>query len=289
MVGATLKLKDKVTVVTGAGRGIGRAIALAFAREGAEVVVVSRTLSEVEETAVQIEALGGHALQLQIDVSKSEDVEKMVKLTMQKSGRIDVLVNNAGILGPVGPLVENDVDHWMETIRVNLIGTFLCCKAVLPIMIRQHKGKIINLSGGGAAYPRPRFSAYSASKCAVVGLTSTLAEEVKDFDIQVNAVAPGAVYSRLHEQVLNAGLKAGEKELEGSKRVKETEGTPPEVPAELAVFLASDESDGLTGRLISAVWDDWHKMSKERIEEIMSRELYTLRRIDEIFFLPKKK
>jgi len=289
VVDVTLKLKDKVAVVTGAGRGIGRAIALAFAREGAHLVVVSRTLSEVEETAAQIGALGRCALLLQTDVSKRENVENMVKSTLQQFGRIDVLVNNAGILGPVGPLVENDVDHWMETIRVNLVGTFLCCRAVLPVMIKQCKGKIINLSGGGAAYPRPRFSAYSASKCAVVGLTSTLAEEVKDFNIQINAIAPGAVYTRLHEQVLNAGSKAGKKELEVSKRAKETEGTPPEVPADLAVFLASDESDGLTGRLISAVWDDWRNMSKVRIEKIMSRELYTMRRIDDVFFCPKKK
>jgi len=284
MIDETLKLKDKAAIVTGAGRGIGRAIALAFAREGAHLVVVSRTLSEVEETAAQIGALGRCASCLQIDVSRKEDVANMVKSTLRQFGRIDVLVNNAGILGPVGPLVENDARDWMETIRVNLVGTFLCCKAVLPVMISQRKGKIINLSGGGATFPRPRFSAYAASKGAVVSLTSTLAEEVKDFNIQINAIAPGAVYTRLHEQVLNAGSKAGKKELDVSKRAKETAGTPPEVPADLAVFLASDESDGLTGRLISAVWDEWRNMSKERIEEIMSRELYTMRRIDDVFF-----
>jgi len=282
-----MKLKDKVAIVTGAGRGIGRAIALAFAREGADVVVVSRTLSDVEETAAQVRALGRHALPLKVDVSKREDVENMVESALREFGRIDVLVNNAGILGPVGPLVENDANHWIETIRVNLIGVFLCCRAVLPVMVKQRKGKIINLSGGGAAYSRPRFSAYAASKTAVVRLTETLAEEVKGFNIQVNAIAPGAINTRIQEEILAAGEVAGEKALAEAKKVRETGGTSLDVPAALAVFLASDESDGLTGKLISAVWDDWRNMGAERIREIELKGLYTLRRIDGVFFYPK--
>lgn len=273
-----MKLKDKVAIVTGAGRGIGRAIALAFAREGADIVVFSRTLSEVEETANQIRALGRRALALRVDVSQKEAAENMVESALREFGKIDVLVNNAGILGPIGPLVENDPSHWVETIKVNLIGTFLCCKAVLPIMIKQGRGKIINLSGGGAAYPRPRFSAYGASKAAVVRLTETLAEELKEFNVQVNAIAPGAINTRIQGEILAAGEVAGEKALAEARKARETGGTPPNVPAALAVFLASDESDGLTGKLISAVWDDWQSMGK-RVSEIMSTELYTLRRV----------
>ena len=284
-----MKLKDKIAVVTGAGRGIGRSIGLAFAHEGADVVVVSRTFSEVEETAAQVRALGRHALPLKVDVSSREDVENMVESALREFGRIDVLVNNAGILGPVGPLVENDANHWIETIRVNLIGVFLCCKAVLPVMIRQGGGKIINLSGGGAAYARPRFSAYATSKAAVVRLTETLAEELKDFNVQVNAIAPGAINTRIQEEILAAGEVAGEKALAEAKKARETGGTPLDVPAGLAVFLASDESDGLTGKLISAVWDDWSKMDGERIKEIELKCLYTLRRIDEVFFYPKNR
>jgi NAD(P)-dependent dehydrogenase (short-subunit alcohol dehydrogenase family) len=139
-------------------------------------------------------------------------------------------------------------------------------------------GKIINMSGGGAAYPRPRFSAYSASKAAVVRLTETLSEEVKEFNIQVNAIAPGAVNTRMLEQVLVAGQDAGEKALTEAKRQKEAGGVPLDVPATLAVFLASDDSNGMTGRLISAVWDDWQGMAK-RIPDILSSDMYTLRRI----------
>lgn len=273
-----MKLKDKVAVVTGAGRGVGKAIALAFAREGADVVVVSRTLSEVEKTASQVRALGRHALALRVDVSGVQEVENLVKSVLLSFGRIDVLVNSAGILGPIGTLVENDVEQWIGTIRVNLIGTFLCCRAVLPIMVKQGGGKVINLSGGGAAYPQPCFSAYATSKAAVVRLTETLAEEVKGFNIQVNAVAPGALNTRLQEEILAAGELAGEKALAEAKKVKETGGTSLEVPAALSVFLASDESDGLTGKLISAVWDDWQSMGK-RVSEIVSTDLYTLRRV----------
>lgn len=271
-----MKLKNKIAIVTGAGRGIGRAIALAFAKEEADLIVVSRTLSEVMETAKQTEDLGRQALALRVDVSKWEDVDNMVNLTLQKFGKIDVLVNNAGILGPVGTLAENDANQWIKTVNVNLIGTFLCCRAILPIMIKQRKGKIINLSGGGALYPRPHFSAYATSKAAVVRLTETLAEETKKFNIQVNAIAPGAIKTRLHDQVLAAGEAAGGKALAESRKVKEKGGTPAELPVGLAVFLASDESNGLTGRVISAVWDNWQEMD-ERIPEIMSTDWYTSR------------
>lgn len=145
-------------------------------------------------------------------------------------------------------------------------------------MIKQRRGKIINLSGGGAAYPAPHFSAYAASKAAVVRFTETLAEEMKAFNIQVNAIAPGAINTGIQEEVLAAGEIAGEKALAEAKKVRETGGTPPKVPAALAVFLASDESNGLTGKLISAVWDDWKEMGK-RFPEIMSTNIYTLRRV----------
>ena len=282
-----MKLKGRVAIVTGSGRGIGKAIAVGFAREGANLVVVARTFSEVLETAKEIEALGGEALPLKVDVSSRSGVETMVHKALEKFGRIDILVNNAGMLGPLGPLYENDVDEWIKTINVNLIGTFLCCRAVLPVMIKQRKGKIINLSGGGAAYPKPFFSAYAVSKAAIVRLTETLAEEVKEYNIQVNAIAPGPVKTRMQEQVVKAGEKAGLKALEEAKEVLKTGGANPKHAVELAVFLASEESNGLTGRLISALWDDWQNLKREdTIKEVMAKGLYTLRRIDGQFFKP---
>jgi 3-oxoacyl-[acyl-carrier protein] reductase len=273
-----MKLAGKTAIITGAGRGIGRAIALAFARETADVLVASRTLSEVAETAQQVRDLGRHALALKVDVSNRGEVAGMVAQALEKFGKVDILVNNAGICGPIGPLVENDPERWLQTIRINLFGVLFCSRAVLPFMIRQRRGKIINLSGGGASSPRPNFSAYAASKAAIVRLTETLAEEVKGFNIQINAIAPGAVNTRLTDEILAAGSAAGEETLARTRRQKETGGAPPERAAALAVFLASEESEGLSGRLISAVWDDWESMNG-RIDQIMASDLYTLRRV----------
>ncbi len=273
-----MRLKDKTAIVTGASRGIGKAITLAFAQEGVDVVVVSRSLPEVEETAAQAKALGRHVLALNVDVSSRKDVTRMVDSAIREFGKIDILVSNAGIQGPIGPIIEADIERWIQTVNINLIGTFLCAKEILPFMIRRRQGKIINLSGGGATSPRPYFSAYAASKAAVVRFTETLAEEVKGFNIQVNAIAPGAVNTRMLEQVLAAGKAAGEEALDEARQQLETGGTPLQTAASLAVFLASNESDGLTGRLISAIWDDWQGMAK-RIPEIMASDLYTLRRI----------
>ena len=272
-----MKLEGKVAVITGAGRGIGRAVALAFAREGADLVLASRTLSEGKAVAAEIEMLGRKALALRADVSDRLAAKAMADRALAEFGRVDILVNNAAVQTPIGPLWKNDPDQWLETIAVNLCGVFLCCHAVVPAMVRQARGKIINLSGGGATSPRPNFSAYAASKAAVVRLTETLAQELAPFNIQVNAIAPGAVYTNMTEDVLAAGSAAGERALAEARRVNE-ERPRPEAAAELAVFLASGQSGGLTGRLISAVWDDWRALPF-RLDEIMSSDLYTLRRI----------
>jgi len=275
-----MRLRDKVAIITGGGRGIGKAIGLALAREAAHLVLAARTLPEVQAAVADVQALGCLALGVKADVSKPEDVEAMVASALAEFGRIDILVNNAAVQSPIGPLWENDPREWLRTILVNLGGVFLCCRTVIPAMIRQGGGKIINLSGGGAAEPRPYFSAYAASKSAIVRLTETLAEEVKGFNIQVNAIAPGAVNTRLTDEILAAGAAAGAEMLARAGRQKETGGVSPEKAAALAVFLASDESDGLTGRLISAVWDDWQSMNS-RIDQIMASDLYTLRRLTE--------
>ena len=276
-------LSGKVAIVTGAGRGIGRAISLAFAKKGTDLILVSRTLQEVLNTATQVENLGRRAIAIKADISNKNDVIHVIDRSLKEFGKVDILVNNAGILGPVGLMIDNDPDEWVKTINVNLLGTFFCCKAVLPHMIKRQKGKIINISGGGAAYPRPRFSAYATSKTAIVRLTETLAEEVKEFNIDINVIAPGAVNTKMWKAILEAGDKAGEKALNDARELEKTGGVSDETPASLAVFLASDHSNGLTGRLISAVWDDWQNM-RNQINSIMSTDMYTLRRM-----IPQKK
>ena len=273
-------LSKRIAIVTGASRGIGRAIALALADQGATVAVASRTLAEIQKTSAQIRAKGRSALAIEADVSDWQSVQSLVSRTTREFGAIHILVNNAGVQTPIGPLVENDPVEWERTIRINLIGTFLCCKAVLPGMMKQRYGRIINLSGGGATSPRPNFSAYASSKAAVVRLTETLAEEVKPYNIQVNAIAPGAVNTHMLDEVLAVGGAAGEEASSQARRQLQTGGVSPTMAAALAVFLASDASDGLTGKLVAAPHDGWQSWDSGRIADLMAEPWFTLRRLD---------
>src|SRR5712692_9248278 len=205
-----MKLQGKTAIITGGGRGIGQAIAFMFAREGAQLLLAARTAAELAATARHIEQDGGRADYIQADVAEHGDVVRVVEHSLARFGAIDILVNCAGVYGPIGPLVEVNADAWMKAVQINLCGTFLMCHGLLPHMIERRRGKIINFSGGGATSPLPRFTAYGVSKTAVVRLTETLALEVKEFNIQVNAIAPGAVDTRLQDEVIAAGEKAGE-------------------------------------------------------------------------------
>lgn len=274
-----MKLKDKVAIITGGAKGVGKAIAYLFAKEGAKVAIVSRTKKEIDDTVNEIKNSGYEAIGIIGDVSNFNNVRRVVDKTLEQFLSIDILVNNAGIQRPIGLFQNVDMIEWMKNFGINFFGTAMFCKMVLPIMIKNRRGKIINLSGGGATSPRPNFSAYGVSKTAIVRFTETLAEEVREFNIQVNAIAPGAVNTRMITEILDAGEAAGVKEIEAAKAIAKKGGTPPEVVAELALFLVSDESDGLTGKLISAVWDDWRNFDK-KIHEISKSSLYTLRRID---------
>ena len=274
-----MRLASKIAIVTGAGRGIGRAIAEAMAEEGGRIVLVSRTQTEIEDVERSIRASGGQAHAVVCDVSDRAQVQRMITGTIESLGTIDILVNNAGRLTPVGAFSTVDLDEWLATLNLNLGSVLYCTQAVLPTMLNQRSGKIINLSGGGATSPFPSFTAYGASKTAVIRFTETLAQELKSSNIQVNAIAPGAVYTKLTESILAAGDLAGDKASEDAQRTRETGGADPRDAAELAVFLASSDSDGLTGRLLSAIWDDWRTLTPERIGSIAATDLFTLRRV----------
>jgi 3-oxoacyl-[acyl-carrier protein] reductase len=285
----TGRLDHRVAVITGGGRGIGEAIAARFAAEGARLVLASRTASELERVAERCQSLGAECSVCVADVSNTKQARRPVEHALDQFDRIDVLVNAAGVYGPIGPIIEVDLDEWVRALEINLLGTLFACSAALPAMIARGGGKIINFSGGGATSPLPRFSAYGVSKAAVVRLTETLAEEVKPYGICVNAIAPGAVDTRLQDDVLAAGDRAGA--LHGqirSLRESGAGGTPIDVPANLALFLASDESDGLTGRLISAPHDPWEKWDAATIKSLDGTPWYTLRRIDPFTVKPLK-
>ncbi len=272
-------LNRKVSIITGGSLGIGLAISKAFAKEGSNIIVVSNSEPSLDNARQEISQFSSALVDtFQADVSHPEDVERMVRFTTDKFGTIDILVNCAGIYGPIGVITDIDAEQWINTININLNGTFLCMKAVLPIMMRNKKGKIVNMSGGGGASPLPRFSAYGTSKAGVIRLTETIADEMKDYNIDINSIAPGAVNTRLLDQALAAGDAAGKDFRAKAIKQKGTGGVPTEKVAELALFLASAESDGLSGRLISLLWDKWRD-SSHHLTDIMASDVYTMRRI----------
>ena len=278
-----MKLCGRGAIITGASRGLGRAIAARLLREGASVVLAARDGEALRIAAEDLTAVAPEPEQRVVwqaaDVSRPGDVQLLVKRAHDSLGRVDILVCNAAILGPLGAVQEVSWDDWVRTVEINLFGAVLCCRAVLPIMRRQGSGKIVLLSGGGATRPQPRMSAYAASKAAVVRFAETLAEEVGESGIEVNAVAPGALNTRFLEQVLAAGPeRVGADLYQQSLRQKSDGGADPEVAAELVALLASSEGDGISGRLISAVWDEWRDLPAQR-PRLAGSDVYTLRRI----------
>ena len=278
-----MELQNKVALITGGSGGIGFAIARRFAQEGAATTIcdVSDIGLETATKALQAEGLEVHCARL--DVSASEEVNRCMADLLARFGRIDALVTCAGIQGPIGRAEENDPELWRKTIEVNLLGTYYCIRAALPVMMQQGGGKIVTFSGGGATGPRERFSAYAASKTAVVRLTETIAEELKGGRIDINAIAPGAVNTNMLTELLAAGDSAGKELEEGRKRAM-SGGTPPDKAADLAVFLASSASDGISGKLLSAVWDPYR--DADFIHALKTQpDLATLRRIDSKNFI----
>jgi 3-oxoacyl-[acyl-carrier protein] reductase len=277
-----MKLEGRSAIVTGASQGLGRTIAESFLDEGANVLICARSSDTLEQTRSELLSRakpGRTLLSLAADVSKPADADKVAAEAIRAFGHVEILVNNAGVYGPMGPIEEVDFAEWSRAIEINLMGTVLPCRAVIPHFKKQRYGKIVNLSGGGATAPLPRISAYAASKAAVVRFTETIAEELRADGIDVNAVAPGALNTRLLDQVLASGPeKVGEEFFKKSLRQKDEGGTDLGKGAALCVFLASSASDGLTGKLLSAIWDPWDKLG-DRLEGLRKSDIYTLRRI----------
>lgn len=275
-------LFGRTAVITGASRGLGRAIARALWRQGASLLLVARSeqpladlKSELEPTAQAIQ----HVHILATDLAGPDAVPGIFQVARGVWAGVDVLINNAAILGPMGPLWENDWDAWQSTLRVNLFAPVELCRAFVPSMIERGGGKIINLSGGGATAPRARFSAYATAKAALVRFSEVLAEEVKGWNIQVNCIAPGAMNTEMNRAVLEAGVQSvGAVEYQRAVQLSKSDNASFSRAADLAVFLASPASDGITGKLISATWDPWPKL-EDRAEELNNSDIYTLRRI----------
>jgi NAD(P)-dependent dehydrogenase (short-subunit alcohol dehydrogenase family) len=274
-------LHGKNILLTGASRGLGRAIAQTLWQNGANLMLIARSddalQSLCDELMTNAEA-EQRAYLFAADLAKSDAVPNILQVARCVWDRIDVLINNAATLGPIGKAWENDWDAWQMALRVDLLAPIELCRACVLWMLEKRRGKIINLSGGGATSPRPNFSAYATAKAAVVRFSETLADEVRAANIQVNCIAPGAMNTEMTEAVLRAGAEqAGEKEYAQAQQ-QIAGGASPQRAAELCVWLASPASDGITGKLISAVWDPWDELS-EHIAELQDSDIYTLRRV----------
>ncbi len=265
--------QDKVVLITGAGRGIGKRLALGFAMAKAKVGLLARTKAELDLADLEIEHAGGTSLRLRADVRDSGQVQASAERLRGEYGEIDVLICAAGVQGPIGPVATVNPRQWAEVLEVNLCGTMHACRAVLPSMIERRRGKIIILVGGGAQEPRPNFSAYAASKAALVRFAETLAEEVSDSNVQVNCMDPGATYTNMTDEIVKAGDMAGWREVQAATEARGTGGTPPDKQLHLAMFLASDRSNHVSGRLIG-VDDNWKKLEHSKLPP----NLFTLRR-----------
>jgi len=274
-----MRLKGRTALITGASQGLGAEIAAQFASEGAALMLCARDEAGVRDVAQRLSRqYGGQVEALRCDVGDPAAVDMLVAETIRRLGSIGVLVNNAGIYGPMGAIEEVDWQDWVQAININLMGTVYPCRAVIPGMKARGKGKIINLSGGGATNPLPGISAYAASKAASVRFTETLALELKPFGIDVNAVAPGALATRMMDQLLEAKPQAaGEAFLARMQKLKDNGGTPLSVGAKCCVWLASGASDGITGKLVAAQWDPYETFPAHAAE--LEGDIYTLRRI----------
>jgi len=297
-----MKLKNLNALITGGSQGLGKTIAEHFLREGANIVLCARSDKELSATRDELaKKFPSQKISARTcDVSNESQVNELVAFALRELGSLDTLVLNAGIYGPMGPTESVSLDEWRRAIDINLFGVLLPSRAVIPhfkTSFSRRRGdesqiknqlethhvvsykKIIVLSGGGATNPLPNISSYAASKAAVVRLMETLAEELKPFHVDVNAIAPGALATRLVDEVLAAGPeKVGAAFFEKNKGWKEKGAVPLELGANLAVYLASAESNGITGKLISAQWDPWKDLQAHR-EELAKSDIYCLRRI----------
>jgi 3-oxoacyl-[acyl-carrier protein] reductase len=275
----TTALEGKRAIVTGASRGLGVAIARAFWDAGSSLLLVARSgaaLASLRDSLPRVPGQEAHCAVA--DLGAPEAASTVLAAARARWESLDVLVNNAAQQGPIGRAWENDWKEWQQALRVHLLGPIALCRAVAPWMAARKAGKIINISGGGATSARPNFSSYAVAKTGLVRFSECLAAELRGDRVDVNCIAPGAMNSEMTRAVLRAGPEAAGVEYEQARKVALEGGADAGRAAALCVFLASAESDGISGRLLSALWDPWQGLAARRAE-LEASDIYTLRRI----------
>lgn len=270
------EFKKKNVLVTGAGRGIGKRIALGFARFGAKIALVGRSKAEIDLAHIEIEQAGGSALRVRTDVTDPEQMTLAVdRARAAFGGPIDVLICAAASPGPLYSFLQSPLKAWAEAIQINLLGVAHSCRAVLPSMIERRTGKIVVLTCDSDAPPKLNFSAYTTSKTAVVRFVEALAAEVLDHNVQINCFDPGPAYTNFTDEIIRAEVRLEPADVAAAKETRRTGGVSPELQLAHVSFLASEQSNHITGKLIH-VTDDWQKLR----DTTLRRDALTLRRVN---------
>jgi len=272
-------MKIRFALISGGTRGLGESLVNRFWHAGFSLIVTARKEDDIQKVLNGLPKRDDQkALAIPCDMGSPESIAEFINRVKWACPQLTVLVNNAAMQGPIGPLSENNFFVWQQALQVNLLAPVALCQGLIPLMTTSCGGSIINLSGGGATGPRANFSAYATAKAGLVRFSETIAEELRPTGIRVNCIAPGAMKTDMLAEVLSKAHEAGEKEHSMASKVFEEGGASMERVADLALFLASDASKGITGKLISAVWDDWEHWP-EHLSELSNSDAYTLRRI----------
>jgi len=280
-----MSLDGKNAIISGSSRGLGFQIARAFIEQGiSQLLIISRNEEDLFQAQNILNKIKISSFQnifhIKCDISQTDDILIVNNFCENQFKSLDILINNASSFGPIGNFIDVKFDQWVETININLCGTARLTKLLLPQIIKSKKGKIINIVGGGASKPYGCLSAYASSKVAVVRFSEELAYELVKYNIDVNSVAPGPLNTRFVNEMLNAGPNVlGDELFQKIKEIQKSGGTPFKLPADLCCFLGSSKSDGITGKMISARFDEWDKLSfREKV--FNNFDIYTLRRKD---------
>ncbi|MGC8484337.1 MAG: SDR family NAD(P)-dependent oxidoreductase [Candidatus Baltobacteraceae bacterium] len=275
-----INLSGKVVLVTGGSLGIGFAAAEACLAAGGSTFICARGAHDLADATTRLQSKygAGRAFGITADISLRNNVTRLFDEVDSKFGRIDGVIHAAGIYGPIGTVADVEPDAWMEVLRVNLFGSFLVTREACRHMRERDGGRIVLLSGGGAATPFPNYTGYACSKVGVVRLTETVAQEMSGANIEINCLAPGFVATRLHEQTLASGAEAGAEFYQKTQALLEEGAVPASVGGRAAAFLVSEAANGITGKFVAAPYDGWGAWSRH-LEELRDSDLFTLRRI----------
>ena len=275
MVHISQEFQNKSILITGGSRGIGKRLAIGFARLGARLALMARSRAELDLTHIEIEQNGGNALRIRGDVTDPEQMAVAVdRARVAYGGPPDILICAAGIQGPLQAFLQSSVKHWTEPLQVNLLGVVHACRAVLPGMVERRRGKILVVTCDGGVAPKLHFSSYATAKTAIVRFVEAIAQEVADHNVQINSFDPGPTYTSMTDEVIRAGDRLDSKVVAAAVEVRRTGGTSAEQQMKLAQFLASEASNHVTGRLIH-VDDDLKKLRNA----VLKPDAYTLRRV----------